>query len=188
MGTISEYAQGTVPCLPRKDKEPSVSIGRGASMRFLFQKKPILVLFLILIFVLVLHGCGSRLKYGRWKDSHEAFGDGEYQLLKTTYNDVRTYNLFNMDSNCEILVNVQSYEVDGNQVVLQGKCPAFGYRTLDMILTLNTEDNSVKMIFKDNEIPDEAIKELEQYIAISFPDKPISVEPGRAEDGSQTGD
>lgn len=151
-------------------------------MKVLFHKKPVLVVFLILIFILVLHGCGSHLKYSRWKDSHEAFGDGEYQLLQSTSNNVQTFALFNMDRNCEILVNVQSYEFNGNQVVLQGKCPAFGYRTLDMILTLNTEDNSVKMVFKDNEIPDEAIKELEQYIAISFPDKPISVESDQAVD------
>ena len=157
-------------------------------MQALFHKKPIIEFLLVLFFVLVLLGCGDHLKYGRWKDSHEAFGDGEYQLLQSTSNHVRTFALFNMDRDCEILLNVQSYEVDGNLVVLQGKCPAYEYRMLDMIVTLNTEDNTVKMLFKDNENAAEAIKELERYLSIHMANKPISVAHGITENTSPTDD
>ena len=87
-------------------------------MQFLSHKKNAL-LFLLLVIVLTLYGCNSNLKYEQWKDSYKTFGDGEYQLLQ--YKDskgIKKLDLRNMDRNCTILVNVQSYEIDGNQVVL----------------------------------------------------------------------
>ena len=145
-------------------------------MQFLSHKKNAL-LFLLLVFVLTLYGCNSNLKYEQWKDSYKIFGDGEYQLLQ--YKDskgIKKLDLRNMDRNCTILVNVQSYEIDGNQVVLHGKCPAYEHQMVDMIVILNTKDNSVKMIFKEKIISAETSKALERYLSFYMSNKPILLE------------
>ena len=124
--------------------------------------------------------------YDQGKDSHETFGNGEYQLLRSTNVDQKTtLTLHNCDCNASLLYDVKSYSVVEDEVLFEGKCPVYEFRECTMAATLNLQSNAVVLYVY--ETTGEAVFEaVEDYTSYFLPEKPITVE--KRLDGSNHGD
>lgn len=117
-------------------------------------------------------GCRNNLRYPQGKDSHEAFGDGEYQLL---HGQGEEMNLHNCAVNTSVLNYVQSYKTVGEKVYFFGKTPPDLRSEYDMFLILEPKTNAVQMILDDTTVPEEEIERVKRYVRNFLPEKPITV-------------
>lgn len=116
--------------------------------------------------------CGSGLRYERWKDSHAAYGDGEYQLLRGGDGEL---SLHNCDVNTSVLYHVQSYKTIGDKVYFYGKTPTDYRSDYDMFLILEPETNTVQMVIDDVAVPSEEIEDTKRFVSYFLPEKPVAI-------------
>ena len=138
----------------------------------LHHKSYIAFFCLLALFLSLLSACGSGLRYERWKDSHAAFGDGEYQLLRSGDGEL---DLQNCDVNTWVLYHVRSYKAIGDKVYFYGKMPTDYHSDYDMFLILEPETNTVQMIIDEKTVPAEEIEKLKSRVSYYLPEKPITI-------------
>ena len=108
-------------------------------------KKLIVLLVTISLF---LSACGSGdrdLKYEIWKDTMEAFGNGNYQILHGYEDDEPTGNLHNCKHNREVMTMVDNYVEKDNYVYFVGY-----YYKQRVFCRLNVETNLLSYYVKEN--------------------------------------
>ena len=144
-------------------------------MLFRFRSKAVFLVAISFAIVLAT-GCGNKMDYSQGKDCKEAFGNGEYQLLRYTEQDQsRKLALFNCDVHEAILYDVQLYKSNEETVYVRGKCPVYEYRETEMCATIYTKDNSVEMRFNGIKPTAEMVEKMRQYLTKFLTNKQISV-------------
>lgn len=121
-----------------------------------FHKYYITMLVLLCILLAIsLSGCGDTLEYDQGKDSHAAFGNGEYQLLwYTSISGERRLCLNNCRINTAVLYDVKQYIVDDEYGYFLGSFPMNDSRSFPLYALLHVNDNHIKLIYyqKDSEL------------------------------------
>lgn len=105
-------------------------------------KKLVVLLVIVSMF---LGACGDGLEYGAWKDTMEAFGNGNYQMLHGYEGDEPIGNLHNCKHNQEVLTRVDNYVEKDNYVYFVGR-----FRGQRVFCKLNTETNLLSYYVEEN--------------------------------------
>ena len=107
--------------------------------------KKILVLLAIVSLLLCTCGRGRDLEYGIWKDTMEAFGDGNYQILHGYEGNEPIGNLYNCKHNQEVMTRVDYYLEKDNYVYFVGY-----YYKQRVFCRLNVETNLLSYYVEEN--------------------------------------
>ena len=107
--------------------------------------KKILVLLAIVSLLLCTCGRGRDLEYGIWKDTMEAFGNGNYQILHGYEGDEPIGNLHNCKHNQEVMTKVDYYLEKDNYVYFVGY-----YYKQRVFCRLNVETNLLSYYVEEN--------------------------------------
>ena len=105
------------------------------------------LLVLLAIISLLLSACGSDrdLEYDIWKDTMEAFGNGNYQILHGYEGDEPIGNLYNCKHNQEVMTKVDYYLEKDNYVYFVGY-----YYKHRVFCRLNVETNLLTYYAEEN--------------------------------------
>lgn len=137
------------------------------------------LLFLFVAVFLLLSGCGNDLEYEIWKDTVEAFGNGNYQILHGYRNDEKINTLYNCKHKQEVVTNIDNYVKSENYVFFAGH-----FHRQKVYCKLNVETNLLLYYAEENgdeyiaiefvsEIEDNQIKLLSSFDDFSKEDKEI---------------
>lgn len=139
----------------------------------------LLTIAMLCIGFLLFRGCGSNhYEYEIWKDSHDAFGNAEYQVLHGTDRNGNAYlSLHNMDVNAAILQDVRSYHTVGDLVYFLGAY-ASNHQRFDVVVILDVTDNSLEIVVDEKDAASGLLEELKHDAAYFFPNKPITIHTG----------
>ncbi len=107
--------------------------------------KKILVLLAIISLLLCTCGRGRDLEYEIWKDTMEAFGNGNYQILHGYEGDEPIGNLHNCKHNQEVMTKVDYYLEKDNYVYFVGY-----YYKQRVFCRLNVETNLLSYYAEEN--------------------------------------
>ncbi len=105
-------------------------------------KKLVVLLVIVSMF---LGACGDGLEYGAWKDTMEAFGNGNYQILHGYEGDEPIGNLHNCKHNQEVMTRVDNYVEKDNYVYFVGH-----FRKQKVFCKLNIETNLLSYYPEEN--------------------------------------
>lgn len=96
------------------------------------------ILSLLFLFIVVSRLMTHQYEYFIGKDTHRAFGNGEYQIMtQKDWNGVKTYSLYNMKYNETIIKIIQNYKKKANYVYF------YGIGTSEIFVVLNTDNNKI---------------------------------------------
>lgn len=128
----------------------------------------------LLIFLATgLCGCKSKYRFAQGKDTHEAFGDGEYQLVRLPD---KSMGLNNCDKNVFVMYDVKSYQETGSNVYFFGRSP---YSWTDdcgsLFAILNTETNDFQWVVDEDSSSTEQRQQLEEYFQHFLSGEPITI-------------
>lgn len=126
-------------------------------------KKVCAAVCFILFLNLFTSACGSDLKYSSYVDSHEVFGDGEFQLLNSTNNGEHFYELYNYKYSCPVLWDITQYSINNGTIHFDGHCPVYIASDSRVMVILNSAANSISVIYDDSVLSDEAAEKLRNY-------------------------
>lgn len=79
------------------------------------------ILFFIVMFVVLSKIFSPPLMYETGTDTHDYFGDGQYQLLTSINDGKEKYSLFNVKYHISIIDNVVEYDESDNAVYFYGE-------------------------------------------------------------------
>lgn len=96
------------------------------------------MLSILVIFIIISRLMSHNYEYSMGKDSHKAFGNGEYQILtKNNLKDVKEYSLYNMKYKETIIESVQGYKKKANYIYF------YGIGADEIFVLLNVDDNKI---------------------------------------------
>ncbi|MDP4118645.1 MAG: hypothetical protein Q8873_05580 [Bacillota bacterium] len=84
--------------------------------------KKLICIILALILVSSLTACdvGSKVKYGSWKDTHESYGDGTYQIFTRSYGEKHIYGLSNEEYMQCVIDNIKYLSKENDILYVAG--------------------------------------------------------------------
>ncbi len=103
------------------------------------------LLFLLAIMLILFHFCDDGLKYEQWKDTVEAFGDGNYQVIHQTWDNEAVEMLANCKHNQCVMTKIYSFTEKGNYVYFVGH-----YYTQRVFCKLNIQNNLLSYYAEEN--------------------------------------
>ena len=143
-------------------------------MQFQFYKnaRTLAVALLLTTVIFSLCACGTKLRYGTWKDTHEVYGDGEYQLMT---DPDHSYSLYNNAIRQTILSDVSLYKNVGKTAYFYGESPISREERVRLFAVLHTESNELCYVLDEASVPSDHRELLEDYVGRRFSDIAVTV-------------
>lgn len=130
------------------------------------------VMIVLAAVLLGLHSCRPKYRYDVWKDSHEVYGDAEYQLMT---DPDHSYSLYNHAISHTMLNDVEQYQNLGKFAYFYGKSPASWMEKAGLFAILNAETNALQYVLDEDSAPSVQREQMEEFVGKYCSDRAVTI-------------